>query len=76
MTEPTPFVVHCGQCQHEWTAAYLPMDLETFGKVAAKAVCPFGCSEELVLCGKAPRPEPEERDDNAELVRFWKGVSE
>jgi hypothetical protein len=52
MSEPTPFIVHCGECRHHWPAAYLPMPIERFAKVAASAICPFGC-EGTVYPGEA-----------------------
>ena len=34
------FWVRCERCAHCWTAAYLPMELNKFAKVA-KACCPM-----------------------------------
>lgn len=46
------FVVHCPDCRHEWAAAYLPMLVSDFVRVAKRAVCPKGCKAK-VLCGPA-----------------------
>lgn len=56
------FVVHCAKCSHEWVAAYLPMEIGTFVKVAKAATCPkCGASGKSILCGrKKPAASPEE----------------
>lgn len=41
-----PFWVECGKCRHQWSAAYLPMEVSVFAKVA-KASCP--------MCGNGPK---------------------
>lgn len=47
MTEAKkPFWLECSECRHQWAAAYLPMEVETFAK-AARAICP--------MCGQGPK---------------------
>lgn len=35
-----PFWVKCRACGHCWHAAYYPLDLSKFAKIAKRAVCP------------------------------------
>lgn len=39
--ERKPFWVKCRKCAHCWTAAYLPMEVDTFAKIATRAACPM-----------------------------------
>lgn len=48
-----PFIVHCDACRHEWSAAWTPMKVDLFVKVARRAICPK-CASTKVFCGKAP----------------------
>ena len=41
-----PFRVRCGDCEHEWVAAYLPMALEKWCRVIGSVHCP--------ACGAPP----------------------
>lgn len=45
--ERKPFWVKCGKCQHCWAAAYVPMEVALFARVAAKPRCP--------MCGNGPK---------------------
>lgn len=45
-----PLTVHCGDCSHEWVAAWLPMTVDKLLRVAGKPHCPR-CASENVLCG-------------------------
>lgn len=47
-------MVHCGDCSHEWAAAFLPMNLTVFAKVAKNALCPM-CGSKKTLCGAQPK---------------------
>ncbi len=55
----TPVIVHCADCQHEWTAFYLPLALDAKGirlmRSAAKA-CPM-CAKSNVMMGHAKNLE-------------------
>ena len=42
-----PFTVQCGECQHVWAAAWLPMEAGLFGKVTSNLHCPS--------CGNGPK---------------------
>jgi hypothetical protein len=56
----TPFTVHCGECRHEWVAAWLPMKARAFARVAKGAGCPMcGASPARVFCGSAPEAASE-----------------
>lgn len=58
MSEPKePFIVHCGKCSHEWAAAFLPMPINLFAKLA-KALCPM-CGSKQVLIGPLPKDTAE-----------------
>lgn len=52
--ERSPFIVHCGDCKHEWAAAYFPMEAMAFAKVAMQngKLCPR-CGSKKVYCGHA-----------------------
>ncbi len=48
------FVVHCGDCRHEWLVAVIPISLQRFCdklEASVKAGCPK-CDSRHVLCGK------------------------
>lgn len=32
--------VHCGECQHRWVAAYLPMEMSKMGRLLKGLRCP------------------------------------
>lgn len=36
-----PFMTRCTKCNHVWTAAYLPMELTAFSKLAKGLCCPM-----------------------------------
>lgn len=74
MTSATkePFLVHCGKCQHEWAAAYLPMPINLFAKLG-KALCPM-CGGKQVLVGPLPKPT-EEGDPIAWVTNGDTGIS-
>lgn len=42
-----PFLVSCSKCEHVWPAAWLPMEVAKFAKVAQNQRCPS--------CGKGPK---------------------
>lgn len=44
MTSKTPFIVHCGECKHEWTAVYLPMPISDAAAIASSLHCPMCAS--------------------------------
>lgn len=52
--EKKPFMVHCGDCGHEWAAAFFPMEAMAFCNVALShgKNCPK-CSGKKVFCGIA-----------------------
>lgn len=51
-----PFIVHCGDCSHEWAAAYLPMPINLFAKLG-NARCPM-CGSKKALVGQLPKATP------------------
>ena len=57
MEEKEPFYVHCGKCSHEWAAAFLPLPINLFAKLA-KALCPM-CGSKDVNIGQLPKPTSE-----------------
>lgn len=49
-----PFWCHCATCMHEWAAAYFPMELAKFAKIAmAHSTCPKCGAKGFV--GRAPK---------------------
>jgi len=42
-----PFIVHCGDCGHEWPAAYLPMEVNKFASITKNARCPVDGSKNI-----------------------------
>jgi hypothetical protein len=40
----TPVYLHCRPCDHQWIAAWLPMEMGKFARLMKKATCP--------MCGK------------------------
>ena len=67
-----PFLVHCGECSHEWAIAFLPMPVDTFAKLA-KARCPM-CGSKKVFIGAVPKPTTE-GDPIAWLANGDTGIS-
>ena len=58
MTTKTPFVVHCGQCNHEWAALYSPMILTTAAAIAGSLRCPMCAADNWnIFTGPAPVDE-------------------
>jgi rubredoxin len=53
------FWVRCRTCGHEWIAAYLPMTLTTFAKVAGRSICPKCGEDKDVFCGRNAAPAPD-----------------
>jgi hypothetical protein len=39
----TEFIVHCPDCGHSWTLAYLPMTITKLALLAKASRCPKGC---------------------------------
>lgn len=75
MTDPEakqPFHVHCGKCSHEWAAAYLPLPIATFAKLA-ESPCPM-CGAKQVLMGLLPKATTE-GDPIAWLANGDTGIS-
>lgn len=56
-----PMMVHCGDCQHEWACAYLPLPVDKLAPLM-KAPCPM-CGSKDVQLGIIPR---DTRDGDAE----------
>jgi hypothetical protein len=52
-----PFIVHCGKCSHEWAAAFLPLPMDVFAKLA-KTLCPV-CGDKAVNIGALPKETAE-----------------
>jgi len=51
----TPFVVHCGDCRHTWTAAWAPMEVGKFGRLLKGLRCPACAGDpKRIFCGPAP----------------------
>jgi hypothetical protein len=52
----TPFMIHCGDCKHEWAAFYLPLTADEAGMrlldSAGKAPCPM-CASAKTFVGSA-----------------------
>lgn len=55
MTDKTPFIVHCGECKHEWPAFYSPLPLEAVAAIGLLLRCPE-CDKpsSQIYCGPAP----------------------
>lgn len=53
MSTANEFWVRCRTCGHEWIAAYLPMLLRSFVKIAKGCACPKCGEVKEVRCGKA-----------------------
>lgn len=58
MTTKTPFIVHCGECNHEWPAFYSPMPIFEAAELAGNMRCPK-CDEPSseIYFGPAPVDE-------------------
>jgi len=39
-----PMQVQCGKCAHEWTAAYLPMEMGKVATLLKRVMCPMCCA--------------------------------
>lgn len=51
-----PFNVQCGECEHIWAAAYLPILLDDIAKILLSASCPLcGNTSNLLIPSKARR---------------------
>ena len=48
MSERKPFNVCCVGCQHEWVAAYLPMNIASLARLLEGLHCP-GCGRDSTL---------------------------
>ena len=58
MTGKTPIIVHCGECNHEWTAFYSPMPLTDAAAIAGSLRCPMCAADSMrIFCGPAPVDE-------------------
>ena len=55
MTDKTPFIVHCGECKHEWIAFYSPMILDEVAEIASSLHCPM-CAEDAMGIFTGPAP--------------------
>ena len=52
MTTKTPFIVHCGECKHEWTAFYSPMPLSDAAAIIGSLRCPMCAADTWnIFCG-------------------------
>lgn len=67
-----PLLVHCGECSHEWAAAYLPMSVDIFVTLG-KSPCPM-CGAKKVFVGPLPKTTPE-GDPVAWLTNGDTGIS-
>jgi hypothetical protein len=47
VSEPNPFNVRCGECEHVWTAALLPMEMAAAARLLMNVRCPN--------CGNGPK---------------------
>lgn len=60
-SERKPFWVKCRKCSHCWPAAYLPLVVDVFAKIAKSAVCPMCGDKKPVVAkqdnGKLNEPE-------------------
>jgi len=55
MTDKTPFIVHCGECKHEWTGFYVPMPFDAVDKIIRNAHCPkCAAGPNQIYCDPAP----------------------
>ncbi len=55
MTDKTPFIVHCGECKHEWPAFYSPLPLEAAAAIGLSLRCPMCAADGMrIFCGPAP----------------------
>jgi hypothetical protein len=58
MTDKTPFIVHCGECKHEWPAFYSPLPLEAAAAIGLSLRCPMCAADGMrIFCGPAPVDE-------------------
>jgi len=63
--EKIPFIVHCGECKHEWPAFYSPMLLDKVSKIMLKIQCPMCWGDPMkIFCGPAPVNTSAERVKN------------
>jgi len=54
----TPFIVHCGECNHEWAAFHLPMPLDVAAAIGKSLRCPMCETNAMgIFCGPAPVDE-------------------
>jgi hypothetical protein len=60
--EKTPFIVHCGECNHEWAALYSPMLLDKVVTITMSLHCPECAAGPMqIFCGPAPvKEQPDE----------------
>lgn len=50
-----PLTVHCGDCKHTWTAAYLPMEMGKVARLLKSLRCPSCAGDaKRIFCGPAP----------------------
>lgn len=56
MSDPdrTPVYLRCRRDQHQWIAAWLPMNLGAFARLLEKATCPLCGKTDQVYMGYAP----------------------
>jgi hypothetical protein len=55
MTDKTPFIVHCGECKHEWPAFYVPCNFVKAAEIMLHGRCPMcPAGPYKIFCGPAP----------------------
>ena len=55
MNDKTPFIVHCGECKHEWTAFYAPCNFVKAAEILLHGRCPMcPAGPYKIFCGPAP----------------------
>jgi hypothetical protein len=51
-----PFIVHCGECNHEWVAFYTPCPFIKAADMMLHMKCPMCMSDpHKIFCGPAPK---------------------
>ena len=58
MTDKTPFIVHCGECKHEWPAFYAPCNFVKAAEIMLHGRCPMCLAGPYkIFCCPAPVDE-------------------
>lgn len=54
-SDKQPVNVRCNECAHEWVAAYLPMPIMNFARIALALCCPMCAAKNTSIFVQTPK---------------------